>query len=138
MFVAVVVFFFLAIETIGVMMITLWPIGFGSFRQSALPSLSFLRYYSSQNDNTGLNKKNSWEDIVINTCVYILVIFIFYTLNTYFVYFFSSPKCTGHLSRQHVVVLCKSIAGWFVPSSPLEVKNTRLQDKLERLKEELQ
>ncbi|KAK2834446.1 hypothetical protein Q7C36_015147 [Tachysurus vachellii] len=38
---------------------------------------------------------------------------------------------------EHVVVLCKSIAGWFVPSSPLEVKNTRLQDKLERLKEEL-
>ncbi|KAK3558883.1 hypothetical protein QTP86_032149, partial [Hemibagrus guttatus] len=39
---------------------------------------------------------------------------------------------------EHVVVMCKCIAGWFVPSSPLEVKNTRLQDKLKRLKEELQ
>ncbi|XP_058264899.1 anoctamin-9 isoform X2 [Hemibagrus wyckioides] len=38
---------------------------------------------------------------------------------------------------EHVVVMCKCIAGWFVPSSPLEVKNTRLQDKLKRLKEEL-
>ncbi|MCI4381771.1 hypothetical protein PGIGA_G00255970 [Pangasianodon gigas] len=38
---------------------------------------------------------------------------------------------------EHVVVMCKCIAGWFVPSSPLEVKNTRLQDKLGRLKEEL-
>uniref|UniRef100_A0A3B4BQ62 Anoctamin n=1 Tax=Pygocentrus nattereri TaxID=42514 RepID=A0A3B4BQ62_PYGNA len=38
---------------------------------------------------------------------------------------------------EHVVVLCKFIAGWFVPGSPLEVKNTRLQDKLDRLKEEL-
>ncbi|XP_060770889.1 anoctamin-9 isoform X2 [Neoarius graeffei] len=38
---------------------------------------------------------------------------------------------------EHVVVMFKCIAGWFVPSSPLEVKNTRLQDKLGRLKEEL-
>ncbi|XP_046714579.1 anoctamin-9 isoform X2 [Silurus meridionalis] len=38
---------------------------------------------------------------------------------------------------EHVVVMCKFIAGWFVPSSPLEVKNTRLQEKLGRLKEEL-
>ncbi|XP_053368368.1 anoctamin-9 isoform X2 [Clarias gariepinus] len=38
---------------------------------------------------------------------------------------------------EHVVVMCKCIAGWFVPTSPLEVKNTRLQDKLGQLKEQL-
>ncbi|XP_072529774.1 anoctamin-9 [Salminus brasiliensis] len=38
---------------------------------------------------------------------------------------------------EHVVVMFKFIAGWFVPGSPLEVKNNRLQDKLVRLKEEL-
>uniref|UniRef100_A0A4W4DWQ3 Anoctamin n=1 Tax=Electrophorus electricus TaxID=8005 RepID=A0A4W4DWQ3_ELEEL len=38
---------------------------------------------------------------------------------------------------EHVVVVCKSIAGWYVPSSPLEVKNNRLEDKLHRLKKEL-
>ncbi|XP_063053222.1 anoctamin-9 [Engraulis encrasicolus] len=38
---------------------------------------------------------------------------------------------------EHVVVIFKFIAGWFVPSSSLQVKNTRLQDKLQRLKEEL-
>uniref|UniRef100_A0A3B1JML9 Anoctamin n=1 Tax=Astyanax mexicanus TaxID=7994 RepID=A0A3B1JML9_ASTMX len=38
---------------------------------------------------------------------------------------------------EHVVVMFKFIAGWFVPGSPLEVRNNRLQDKLNRLKEEL-
>ncbi|KAL2093842.1 hypothetical protein ACEWY4_011154 [Coilia grayii] len=38
---------------------------------------------------------------------------------------------------EHVVVIFKFIAAWFVPSSSLQVKNTRLHDKLKRLKEEL-
>ncbi|XP_034060578.1 anoctamin-9 isoform X1 [Gymnodraco acuticeps] len=38
---------------------------------------------------------------------------------------------------EHVVVICKFIAAWFVPSAPLQVKNDRLFDKLNRLKEEL-
>ncbi|XP_062855297.1 anoctamin-9 [Trichomycterus rosablanca] len=38
---------------------------------------------------------------------------------------------------EHVMVMCKSIARWYVPSSSLEVKNNRLEDKLERLKVEL-
>lgn len=38
---------------------------------------------------------------------------------------------------QHVVVMCKFIAAWFIPNSPMRVKNKRLQDKLKRLKEEL-
>ncbi|KAJ8333887.1 hypothetical protein SKAU_G00412060 [Synaphobranchus kaupii] len=38
---------------------------------------------------------------------------------------------------EHVVVICKFIAAWFVPDCPLKVKNDRLQDKLTRLKEEL-
>ncbi|KAL0968813.1 hypothetical protein UPYG_G00272220 [Umbra pygmaea] len=38
---------------------------------------------------------------------------------------------------EHVVVVCKFIAAWFVPSVPLAVKNQRLFDKLNRLKEEL-
>ncbi|KAG7468363.1 hypothetical protein MATL_G00142190 [Megalops atlanticus] len=38
---------------------------------------------------------------------------------------------------EHVVVICKFIAAWFVPDSPLKVKNDRLSDKLKRLKEEL-
>ncbi|KAJ8394957.1 hypothetical protein AAFF_G00040800 [Aldrovandia affinis] len=38
---------------------------------------------------------------------------------------------------EHVVVICKFIAAWFVPNSPLKVKNDRLHDKLNRLKEEL-
>ncbi|KAM4602610.1 anoctamin-9 [Polymixia lowei] len=38
---------------------------------------------------------------------------------------------------EHVVVVCKFIAAWFVPNSPMRVKNQRLQDKLARLKEEL-
>lgn len=50
----------------------------------------------------------------------------------------SSLTCPEHLSKQHVVVMCKFVAGWFVPNSPLEVKNARLEDKLGRLKEELQ
>lgn len=39
---------------------------------------------------------------------------------------------------EHVVVICKFIAAWFIPSAPMEVKNCRLSDKLKRLKEELQ
>lgn len=39
---------------------------------------------------------------------------------------------------EHVVVICKFIAAWFIPSAPIEVKNSRLLDKLKRLKEELQ
>uniref|UniRef100_A0A669BTX4 Anoctamin n=1 Tax=Oreochromis niloticus TaxID=8128 RepID=A0A669BTX4_ORENI len=39
---------------------------------------------------------------------------------------------------EHVVVICKFIAAWFIPSAPMEVKNSRLSDKLKRLKEELQ
>ncbi|XP_029379586.1 anoctamin-9 [Echeneis naucrates] len=38
---------------------------------------------------------------------------------------------------EHVVVICKFIAAWFVPSAPMQVKNDRLFDKLQRLKEEL-
>ncbi|XP_056135044.1 anoctamin-9 [Lampris incognitus] len=38
---------------------------------------------------------------------------------------------------EHVVVVCKFIAAWFVPNSPMRVKNQRLQEKLSRLKEEL-
>ncbi|XP_023851397.1 anoctamin-9-like [Salvelinus sp. IW2-2015] len=39
---------------------------------------------------------------------------------------------------EHVVVIFKCIAAWFVPDSPMVVKNDRLKDKLSRLKEELQ
>ncbi|KAM6936852.1 anoctamin-9 [Xenentodon cancila] len=38
---------------------------------------------------------------------------------------------------EHVVVICKFIAAWFVPSAPMQVKNDKLFDKLNRLKEEL-
>uniref|UniRef100_A0A667WRK1 Anoctamin n=1 Tax=Myripristis murdjan TaxID=586833 RepID=A0A667WRK1_9TELE len=38
---------------------------------------------------------------------------------------------------EHVVVMCKFVAAWFVPSSPMRVKNVRLQDQLARLKDEL-
>lgn len=38
---------------------------------------------------------------------------------------------------QHVVVVCKFIAAWFVPNNPIRVKNDRLHDKMERLKVEL-
>lgn len=38
---------------------------------------------------------------------------------------------------QHVLVMCKFIAAWFVPDNPTQVKNERLQDKLTRLKHEL-
>ncbi|XP_061577650.1 anoctamin-9 [Cololabis saira] len=38
---------------------------------------------------------------------------------------------------EHVVVICKFIAAWFVPSAPMQVKNAKLFDKLNRLKEEL-
>ncbi|KAM4743800.1 anoctamin-9 isoform 2-T2 [Anableps anableps] len=39
---------------------------------------------------------------------------------------------------EHVVVVCKFIAAWFVPDNPIRVKNHRLKDKLNRLKNELQ
>ncbi|KAF7666802.1 hypothetical protein LDENG_00093680 [Lucifuga dentata] len=38
---------------------------------------------------------------------------------------------------EHVVVVCKFIAAWFVPGCPMWVKNDRLKDKMKRLKEEL-
>lgn len=38
---------------------------------------------------------------------------------------------------EHVVVTFKCVASWFVPASPLDVRNERLYDKLRRLKEEL-
>ncbi|XP_063326717.1 anoctamin-9-like [Pelmatolapia mariae] len=38
---------------------------------------------------------------------------------------------------EHVLVMCKFIAAWFVPDNPTQVKNERLQDKLTRLKHEL-
>ncbi|KAI3377205.1 hypothetical protein L3Q82_009110, partial [Scortum barcoo] len=38
---------------------------------------------------------------------------------------------------EHVVVMCKFIAAWFVPDNPIQVKNDRLYDKMARLKEEL-
>ncbi|KAM9366459.1 anoctamin-9 [Symphorus nematophorus] len=38
---------------------------------------------------------------------------------------------------EHVVVVCKFIAAWFVPNNPIAVKNDRLHDKLARLKEEI-
>lgn len=41
------------------------------------------------------------------------------------------------LCSQHVVVICKFVAAWFVPSAPMQVKNDKLFDKLNRLKEEL-
>lgn len=41
------------------------------------------------------------------------------------------------LRPQHVVVICKFVTAWFVPSAPMQVKNDRLFDKLNRLKEEL-
>ncbi|KTF73073.1 hypothetical protein cypCar_00045614 [Cyprinus carpio] len=39
---------------------------------------------------------------------------------------------------EHVVVMCKFIAAWFIPDNPIRVKNNRLNDKLSRLKKELQ
>uniref|UniRef100_A0AAV2L4K6 Anoctamin n=1 Tax=Knipowitschia caucasica TaxID=637954 RepID=A0AAV2L4K6_KNICA len=38
---------------------------------------------------------------------------------------------------EHVLVICKFIAAWFIPSAPMDVKNHKLFDKLNRLKEEL-
>nr|XP_061825656.1 anoctamin-9-like isoform X3 [Nerophis lumbriciformis] len=38
---------------------------------------------------------------------------------------------------EHIVVICKFIAAWFVPAATMAVKNDRLLDKLKRLKEEL-
>ncbi|XP_041836996.1 anoctamin-9 isoform X2 [Melanotaenia boesemani] len=38
---------------------------------------------------------------------------------------------------EHVVVICKFVAAWFVPGNPTKVKNDRLEDKLGRLKDEL-
>ncbi|XP_075907830.1 anoctamin-9-like [Nelusetta ayraudi] len=38
---------------------------------------------------------------------------------------------------EHVVVVCKFVAAWFVPNSSIQVKNDRLHDKLDRLKDEL-
>ncbi|XP_037109447.1 anoctamin-9 isoform X2 [Syngnathus acus] len=38
---------------------------------------------------------------------------------------------------EHIVVICKFIAAWFVPEAPMQVKNDSLYDKFERLKEEL-
>ncbi|XP_059203387.1 anoctamin-9 [Centropristis striata] len=38
---------------------------------------------------------------------------------------------------EHVLVVCKFIASWFVPNNPIKGKNDRLEDKLGRLKEEL-
>ncbi|MEQ2307749.1 hypothetical protein AMECASPLE_021399 [Ameca splendens] len=37
---------------------------------------------------------------------------------------------------EHVVVLCKFVAAWFVPDNPIGVKNKRLTYKLDRLKKE--
>lgn len=37
---------------------------------------------------------------------------------------------------EHVVVICKFVAAWFVPSAPIQVKNARLLDKFDRLKQE--
>ncbi|XP_062845351.1 anoctamin-9 [Trichomycterus rosablanca] len=37
---------------------------------------------------------------------------------------------------EHVVVICKFIIAWFVPDNPIKVKNSRLRDKLNRLKKE--
>lgn len=41
-----------------------------------------------------------------------------------------------HVFLQHVMVVCKFIVAWFVPDNPTQVKNDRLGDKLNRLKEE--
>uniref|UniRef100_W5MI16 Anoctamin n=1 Tax=Lepisosteus oculatus TaxID=7918 RepID=W5MI16_LEPOC len=41
------------------------------------------------------------------------------------------------LSVQHIAVIFKFIAAWFVPDVPLKVVNARLEDKLQRLKQEL-
>lgn len=34
------------------------------------------------------------------------------------------------------MVVCKFIVAWFVPNNPAQVKNDRLEDKLNRLKDE--
>ncbi|XP_060767480.1 anoctamin-9 isoform X2 [Neoarius graeffei] len=39
---------------------------------------------------------------------------------------------------EHVLVICKFIIAWFVPDNPIRVKNSRLHDKMSRLKRELQ
>ncbi|KAM4733785.1 anoctamin-9 [Anableps anableps] len=39
---------------------------------------------------------------------------------------------------EHVLVICKFIAAWFIPAAPMQVKNDRLLNTLETLKEELQ
>ncbi|XP_012735870.3 anoctamin-9 [Fundulus heteroclitus] len=38
---------------------------------------------------------------------------------------------------EHILVICKFIAAWFIPAAPMQVKNDKLFDKLDRLKEEL-
>ncbi|KAB5525906.1 hypothetical protein PHYPO_G00145620 [Pangasianodon hypophthalmus] len=38
---------------------------------------------------------------------------------------------------EHVLLVCKFIVAWYVPDNPMRVKNSRLHDKLSRLKREL-
>nr|XP_015194138.1 PREDICTED: anoctamin-9-like [Lepisosteus oculatus] len=47
---------------------------------------------------------------------------------------------TGYINNTlstHIAVIFKFIAAWFVPDVPLKVVNARLEDKLQRLKQEL-
>ncbi|XP_037835772.1 anoctamin-9-like isoform X2 [Kryptolebias marmoratus] len=37
---------------------------------------------------------------------------------------------------EHVVVVCKFTAAWFIPANPIKVKNTRMAEKLKRLQKE--
>ncbi|TSK19958.1 Anoctamin-9 [Bagarius yarrelli] len=38
---------------------------------------------------------------------------------------------------EHVLVVCKFVVAWYVPDNPMRIKNNRLHDKLDRLKQEL-
>lgn len=76
--------------------------------------------------------------ILFEVCTSNLVKIIFNTQRNldetlhYFLYL--SPM---YLFSQHVVVVCKFIAAWSIPDSPIKVKNDRRQDKLNRLRDEL-
>ncbi|KAJ8002520.1 hypothetical protein DPEC_G00159760 [Dallia pectoralis] len=59
-----------------------------------------------------------------------------HTLTTQF-WFIMAMRFAFVILFEHVVVICKFITAWFVPSVPLDVKNVRLGDKLNRLKAEL-
>ncbi|XP_076863649.1 anoctamin-9 [Brachyhypopomus gauderio] len=59
-----------------------------------------------------------------------------YTLTSQF-WFIQAVRLAFIILFEHVVVMFKWIARWYVPSCPLEVKNSRLEDKVSRLKAEM-